>query len=176
METECNVPEVRIRPFKEPDREAILHITVTCFDGVSIDRNIEAQCGVVGGRDWRWRKSRDVAQDLEVNPGGVLVAEDDGGVIGYITTRIDRESRIGSIPNLAVDPWRQKHGLGRRLIAAALRYLAESGMQYARIETLEQNPVGQHLYPKMGFREVARQIHYIAELPLEPESPSDSQS
>ena len=44
-------------------------------------------------------------------------------------------------------------------------WLLERGMQVAKIETLEQNPVGQHLYPRLGFQEVARQIHYAMRLP-----------
>jgi hypothetical protein len=34
----------------------------------------------------------------------------------------------------------------------------------SRIETLEQNPIGQHLYPSLGFQEFARQIHFIKPL------------
>jgi hypothetical protein len=34
----------------------------------------------------------------------------------------------------------------------------------AKIETLDQNPVGQALYPSLGFKEVARQIHYAMRL------------
>jgi hypothetical protein len=37
-------------------------------------------------------------------------------------------------------------------------------MQVAKIETLEQNPVGQKLYPSLGFVEVARQVHYAMRL------------
>ena len=37
-------------------------------------------------------------------------------------------------------------------------------MQVAKIETLEQNPIGQTLYPSLGFQEVARQIHYAMRL------------
>ena len=37
-------------------------------------------------------------------------------------------------------------------------------MQVAKIETLEQNAVGQALYPRAGFKEVARQIHYAMRL------------
>jgi hypothetical protein len=32
------------------------------------------------------------------------------------------------------------------------------------IETLQQNATGQHLYGSLGFQEVARQIHLVAEL------------
>ena len=37
-------------------------------------------------------------------------------------------------------------------------------MQAAKIETLEQNLVGQALYPSLGFKEVARQVHYAMRL------------
>ncbi len=40
-------------------------------------------------------------------------------------------------------------------------------MVTAKIETLEQNATAASLFPKLGFREVARQIHYIK--PLGPE-------
>ena len=51
-------------------------------------------------------------------------------------------------------------GIGRRLIEHALQHFRGAGLTHARIETLEQNPVGQKLYPSLGFREIARQIHY----------------
>ena len=37
-------------------------------------------------------------------------------------------------------------------------------MTVAKIETLEQNVIGRHLYPAIGFVEVARQIHYAMPL------------
>ena len=37
-------------------------------------------------------------------------------------------------------------------------------MALAKIETPEQNARGQALYPKLGFQEVARQIHYVMPL------------
>jgi ribosomal protein S18 acetylase RimI-like enzyme len=63
-----------------------------------------------------------------------------------------------------VHPNFQQQGLGRQLIDTALAYLKEEGMLYVRIETLEQNQIGTTFYPKMGFVEIARQIHYIRPL------------
>jgi ribosomal protein S18 acetylase RimI-like enzyme len=37
-------------------------------------------------------------------------------------------------------------------------------LTHARIETLVQNGVGNHLYTSIGFREVARQIHFAIDL------------
>ncbi len=156
---------VRIRPYGPEDLEALKEITAACFEGVSIDRNIEACFGLIGGHDWRWRKLRHIDDDVAgQRAGGVLVAADGERVVGFVTTRVDGESRIGWIPNLAVRPEYQGQGLGRRLLEAALDYLRAQGMECVRIETLAQNQIGMRLYPSLGFREVARQIHYAMRL------------
>jgi ribosomal protein S18 acetylase RimI-like enzyme len=155
-----------IRPYRSSDLQRVQEITVNSFEGVSIDRNIEREFGEVAGKDWRSRKARDVTTDCEVQPEGVFVAEDDGEVIGYVTTRLDRFTGIGRIPNLAVDERHRGSGIGSRLIEHALAWMREQGMAMAKIETLVQNERGQALYPRFGFREVARQIHYV--MPLSP--------
>ena len=157
--------DVEIRPYRPDDLEQLKQITAVCFEGVSIDRNIEARCGPIGGHDWRWRKLRHIDADVAgANAEGVLVATVGGQLAGYITTRADDDSKIGWIPNLAVLPQHQRQGLGRQLMLAALAHLRARGMECARIETLAQNQVGSRFYPSMGFAEVARQIHYVMRL------------
>ena len=153
-----------IRIYRESDRDSLMEITVTCFPKVSIDRNIEERFGTVGGKDWTWRKKRQIEADIETCPEGILVAEMDGNVVGYITCRLDAGSKVGHISNMAVLPACQGRGLGKQLMQAALDNFREKGMELARIETLEQNEVGSHFYPKTGFVEVARQIHYAMPL------------
>ena len=81
-------------------------------------------------------------------------------MIGYITTWIDPDASTGFIPNLALAASSRGQGIGRQLIEHALQFFRERQLAFARIETLDQNEVGRHLYPALGFREVARQIHY----------------
>jgi ribosomal-protein-alanine N-acetyltransferase len=153
---------MRIRNFKESDRAALKEITVICFGEVSsIDRRIEAQFGEIGGKDWAWRKKRHIDDDIAADPDGIFVAEVDAESIGYITSRVDVESRIGSIPNLAVLPAHRGQGFARSLIDAVVAYLKERGMTHVRIETLASNDTGRDFYTSYGFTEVARQIHYI---------------
>ena len=159
-----------IRPFRDEDLARVQQITVESFEPVSIDRNIERDFGRVAGRDWKQRKARDVATDCEVQPEGVFVAEEDGVVIGYITTRLDRVNGIGRIPNLAVDADYRGRSVGSDLIRHALAWMREQGMAMAKIETLDQNERGQALYPRFGFREVARQIHYVMPLTDDPDN------
>lgn len=139
-------------------------MTVEGFEGTAIDQNVEKALGTVGGHDWRWRKARHVDEDVDANPGGVFVAEEDGKVLGYISTRVDRDARKGRIPNLAVDGAARGRGIGRRLIEHALEYFRREGMAFAMIETMVNNPVGRHLYPSCGFIETGRQIHYAIKL------------
>ena len=150
-----------IRPFRADEMERLQEITALTFGPVSIDKNLEGLFGSFGKGNWRSRKASAIAEDCTAQPDGVFVAEDsEGRVAGYVTTRLNHETGIGWIPNLAVDPSCQGHGVGRALLERALEYFRENGMEIAKIETLEQNPVGQHLYPSLGFQEVARQIHY----------------
>ena len=100
---------------------------------------------------------------------GVFVAEDTdqekgAQIVGYITTWQDRAAGIGHIPNLAVAPSHRNQGLGRTLIEHALNHFRAAGLTHAKIETLAQNAVGNHLYPSLGFVEVARQVHFVAKL------------
>jgi ribosomal protein S18 acetylase RimI-like enzyme len=157
-----------LRSFQPADLARIQQITVESFEGVSIDRNIQREFGSVAGKDWMARKERDVTGDCEAQPEGVFVAEEGGEVVGYVTTRLDGFTGIGRIPNLAVDARYRGRGVGTELIQHALEWMRRQGMSMAKIETLEQNERGQALYPRLGFREVARQIHYVMPLVDEP--------
>lgn len=153
-----------IRPCQSSDLDELKRMTIEGFEGIAIDQNVEGQFGLLGEHDWRWRKARHVDEDVAANPSGVFVAEDDGKVLGYISTRLDREAGKGRIPNLAVDRAARGKGLGRLLIEHATDYFRREGMAFAVIETMVNNPVGQHLYPSCGFVEVGRQIHYAMKL------------
>ena len=153
-----------IRKYRPSDLETLRQITAICFEGVSIDKNIEDTFGIINELDWTQRKMPHINDDVAANADGVFVAEIGGEVAGYITTHVNHRTKIGGIPNLSVHPDFQQQGLGTQLIETALVYLKEEGMLYARIETLEQNQVGAAFYPKMGFVEIARQVHYIRPL------------
>lgn len=154
-----------LRTYRPEDLVRLQEITADTFSEVSIDNNMERAFGPFGPSDWKTRKMAAIAEDCRFQPDGVFVAEDDvGGLVGYITTRLNHASGIGWIPNLAVDPAHQGRGLGRMLLEHAIGFLRESGMSAAKIETLEQNPIGQKLYPSLGFVEVARQIHFAMRL------------
>jgi ribosomal protein S18 acetylase RimI-like enzyme len=149
-----------IRRWCPGDTEMLKQITVEAFVGVAIDYHIEQKFGPLGN-DWRARKAKHIDADIATHPEGVFVAEEDGQLLGYITTRIDPESRMGWIPNIAVRPDLKSRGLGKQLMAYGLDYLQQVGMTHVKIETLAVNEIGSRFYPQMGFQEVIRQIHYV---------------
>ena len=155
---------VEIRPYQPDDLAELKRITVKAFEGLALDQRIEEQIGVVHKRDWRWRKARDVEDDVQANPTGVFVALQGSEIVGYISTRIDHEAGKGRIPNLAVVADARGSGLGRQLIEHALTYFRQERMAFAVIETMAYNEVGNHLYPSCGFVEVGRQVHFARKL------------
>lgn len=151
---------IRIRLYQASDLTELKRITVEAFDGIAIDQRVEEELGVLHGHDWRSRKARHIDDDVEANSAGVFVAEEDGWILGYITTRLERAIGKGRIPNLAVVPEARGRGVGRQLIEHSLDYFRREGMSFAMIETMVYNDVGNHLYPACGFVEIARQVHF----------------
>ncbi|MCA9154519.1 MAG: GNAT family N-acetyltransferase [Planctomycetales bacterium] len=161
---------ITFRPYRHDDLDALRAIMVDAFDGVSIDQGIERVHGPIHGRDWRWRKGRHLDEDIARDAGGLIVAEAEGQIIGFISTWIDHQAGLGHIPNLSLRPEWRGRGIGRQLIQLACDRFRAAGLTHAKIETLEQNAVGNHLYTDCGFREVARQVHFVADLRPNPES------
>lgn len=153
-----------IRSYQPADMEVIKAITIEGFNGVSVDHGIEQKFGVIAGRDWRWRKTRHIDDDVTANAAGIFVAEAEGAVVGYISTTVDLAASKGRIPNLAVDAAARGQGIGRALINHALESFRQAGLELAVIETMASNPAGQSLYPACGFEKVGQQIHYARRL------------
>lgn len=156
--------DLNIRGFQAADLPIIRQIAADAFDGVSIDQRIEQRFGLINGHDWKWRKARHIDDDVRIQSDGVYVAEVDGQIIGFITSRVDVEAGVGLIPNISFTPEYRGRGIGRRMIEFVLQRFRELGLTYARIETLAHNEVGNHLYQSIGFEEVVRQIHFAIEL------------
>jgi ribosomal protein S18 acetylase RimI-like enzyme len=156
--------DIIFRAYRPDDLEVLKQLTVDSFGGVALDHNVEQAFGILNGHDWKWRKARHIDEDVEADTAGIFVAEMNGRIVGYITTRLDRAAGKGRIPNIAVSAECRGRGLGRRLIEHALDYFRREGMEYAMIETMAQNEIGAHLYPACGFVEVGRQIHYARRL------------
>lgn len=68
---------------------------------------------------WTHREIEVAISRLPADPVGVVVAEDDDGIVGYCAPRFD---------DLTVHPARRRRGHGRRLAEAAVELAAERGL------------------------------------------------
>ena len=155
---------VTIRGFLNSDLDALHQITIDSFAAVSFDQMVESRFGILGGHDWRWRKAQQIDADVAANAPGIFIAEEEGKILGYITTTIDRDANKGRIPNMAVVSAARGKGVGRQLLQHALEYFRSEELAFAVIETMDGNEAGKHLYPSCGFVEISRQIQYAMKL------------
>lgn len=156
--------DIQIQLAVESDLEIVIQLTLDAFAQVSFESNIESEFGLVSGLSWKDRKSEHIRDDFKDPDGRVLLATIADRTIGFVSIRLNRKSKIGVIANLAVAADERNGGVGRVLIQSAIDLMKRESMELARIETLEQNDVGQSMYPKLGFRELARQIYYCQDL------------
>lgn len=86
--------------------------------------------------DWRRDQEQAVRAACEQpDRTAVHVADDAGAVVGFVASVADDASRLGVVELLAVDPARQRTGIGTLLTQVAFASLREAGMQVAMVET-----------------------------------------
>ena len=88
----------------------------------------------------------------------LLVAEENGAVIGYVYAGLEGfdymalRGPAGALYDIVVDPAHRGTGVGRRLLDAALTWLAAHGAPRVVLSTAEQNESAQRLFAGAGFR------------------------
>ena len=156
--------DIQIQRAQVNDLDKVIQLTLEAFEQVSFESNIESDFGLINGTSWQVRKADHIREDFADPDGLVLLAKIAEQTIGFVSIRLNRKSKIGIIANLAVATTVRNQGVGQTLIEAAIDVMKGESMELARIETLEQNRIGQSLYPKLGFREIAKQIYYCQDL------------
>jgi len=95
---------------------------------------------------------------------GLLVVEDEEErMVGYVLSRVGFRwlgVRRGGITSIAVDPRCRRRGFGRALMAAALDYLSDNGVEEADLEVNVCNRAAQSLYEAFGFVQSRLLPHY----------------
>ena len=95
---------------------------------------------------------------LEKPTVAVLVAEDDGEIVGYSYAGLEGidymalRGPAGALYDVVVDPARRRHGVGRMLVDAALAFLKEHGAPRVVLSTATHNEAAQRLFESAGFR------------------------
>jgi ribosomal-protein-alanine acetyltransferase len=87
-----------------------------------------------------------------------LIARSSAGLVGYIIARIDRWG--AEIVSLAVLPASRNRGVGRRLMAAAIRRALRHEAKSIRLMVRHNNLSAAAFYRRQGFRAVGRVAGY----------------
>ncbi len=88
----------------------------------------------------------------------ILVAERDGGVIGYTYAGVEGNDYMslrgpaGVLYDIVVDPAHRGQGVGRVLLDATLEALKAKGAPRVVLSTAERNEPAQRLFARSGFR------------------------
>ena len=104
-----------------------------------------------------------LAHVLRDRRGLLVCEEEDGQIAGYVLSRVGLRwlgVRRGGITSIAVEPRCRRRGFGRALMAAALDYLRDSGVEEADLEVNVCNRAAQSLYQAFGFVQSRLLPHY----------------
>lgn len=108
--------------------------------------------------------------------GTVILAEDDDGIVGFVTARatrgvLSRSSSIGIVPYLYVAPERRGSGVGTALLDRAEDRLRERGADVVELEVLGANVDARRFYRDRGYH--AHRIRLAKDLRDTPERLDD---
>lgn len=97
-------------------------------------------------------------RDIEELP--TFLARVDGQVLGFLTLR-EHTAYVAEIHIVAVHPEAHRQGMGRALLAAAERYLAQRGIEYLQVKTLSS------AHPDEGYGRTRAFYEAVGFRPLE---------
>jgi ribosomal protein S18 acetylase RimI-like enzyme len=92
----------------------------------------------------------------KVRKASVFVADDDERVVGLIVL-IETPDHL-LVENVAVDPDRQRSGIGRALLSLAETHAREQGLTQLRLYTNVVMVENIRLYTRFGYRETGRRV------------------
>jgi GNAT superfamily N-acetyltransferase len=140
---------IQVRDASAADEQAIAELYVTSrrvawrgivdaeyLDGLDIDEERHDLFTALAPPEAGWR---------------VLVGEEEGRVVGFVTFVVERRSQTGHVGALFVSPERFSSGIGTALLNAAATALAYRGCGDAILWTLEDDPNVIAFYQRRGW-------------------------
>jgi len=145
---EANGPEAAsIRHFAARDETAWLDLNASAFANHPEQGGMtRADLDIVMAESW-------------FDPADFFLLWDDGTMIGYCWLKV--ENSEGEFYVVGVDPRRQGEGLGRILVNAGMKRLAERRIRSAHLYVEGDNTAALRLYRSFGFREHSIDVQYL---------------
>jgi mycothiol synthase len=139
-------PGVTIRSYRDSDAAAVVEVNAAAF----------ASHPEQGAMDLD-NLARRMAEPW-FDPAGLLVAEDESGVLGFHWTK-QHDARHGEVYVVGVAPAAQGRGLGKVLTLAGLHHLAGLGVDEVLLYVESDNAPAVAVYSKLGFAHAEADTH-----------------
>ena len=153
-----------IRPARYADHDAIADITKAAFGPVCMAKLREDHFGEeIGGAPWHVHKSAGVLGGIRSRPYDAIVCEIARTVVGYATLGLNRGTGIAEIGNNAVHPDWQGRGIGSAMQREVARRMDAEGFTRFAVSTLTNDLPAQHVYEKLGYKQIVGTVHYLRE-------------
>ena len=113
--------------------------------------------------NWRQEQARLVHQTCKNKQKfNTFVAEADGKAVGFVAVILNKETLVGEIDLLAVDPAYQGQNIGTELNKYALEFMAAKGMTFAEVGTGGDpgHAPARRSYEKAGFTPLPLMRYY----------------
>jgi GNAT superfamily N-acetyltransferase len=151
-----------IRPARDTDLDAVLHVASRAWDPVFASVNAvlgSTLARSLNGDDWRIHHAAEVTNIL----AGIMtwVAERGGATVGFVAARVaDPGRKIGEVHIVGVDPVAQRTGVA--LVRHAEEWLRQQGMTVVFIGTGGDpgHAPARRLYASLGYRPFPVIQHY----------------
>jgi len=101
-----------------------------------------------------------IRRSCEDYADAVLVAESEGRPVGYVSCHLPRSTAQGQIGLVGLAAEARGQGLGQRLVAGALDWFAQQGIEEVSVVTQGRNVAAQRLYQRCGFLTRSIQLWY----------------
>gem|GEM_PF-892354 len=102
--------------------------------------------------------------DERWEPQGILfLVEGETRIVGEIRASAGRDMR-GYLHEIRLEPASRGRGLGMTMLAAALRYLRDKGVERAELDSTGENTPAHTLALKAGFRVTRHWLHFLKPL------------
>ena len=138
-------PSRKLRPAKEGDEARLRDIASDLFATSRFYADPFYEKALADELHRRW-----ITNCLRGRADVVLLAEDAGGPVGFMTCKVS--DRVGTIDLVGVGRGHQGKGVGRDVVAGGLLWFEAHGAARVEVRTQSRNYAAVRLYESAGFR------------------------
>lgn len=146
---------VTIEPYRAEQRDAVVQLSLQAWTPVfaSLERVLGPEVFPVLYPDWRVSQQQAVEGVCDSAEYHVWVALDADAPVGFAAVKLHAADSLGEVYMIAVDPAAQRRGIASALMAVAMDWMREAGMQVAMVATGGDpgHAPARQTYEKLGF-------------------------